>query len=252
MSSTRTGLETALAANPDDAAIHAAYADLLMEEGDPRGEYIQLQLALEDRNQPADRLRAMEQRAYSLRKQHERDWLGPLGRFVDEWSPFTDELNLSPYWKRGWVSNLRVEHLTRDVLQAICEAPILQLLEEFHVREPARGLTEARHFAPLFASMRRRPLAVLHFGDGPGDELVDVLIESGILPRLRKLTLWGCRLTDDGAQLLARQLRPGQLEVLDLYDNHISPIGEEALAGLGYSDIGEQFGYFEDGGEIPF
>ena len=44
----RLALEQALVENPDDLAAHAAYADLLMEEGDPRGEFIQVQLALDE------------------------------------------------------------------------------------------------------------------------------------------------------------------------------------------------------------
>src|SRR5262249_5265412 len=41
-------LEEALAEDPDDRAAHAAYADHLAERGNPRGELIQVQLALED------------------------------------------------------------------------------------------------------------------------------------------------------------------------------------------------------------
>src|SRR5215472_15320381 len=38
-------LEQALADSPDDLGAHSAYADYLMEQGDPRGEFIQVQLA---------------------------------------------------------------------------------------------------------------------------------------------------------------------------------------------------------------
>src|SRR5262245_32071776 len=41
-------LENAIFANPDDLGAHAAYADWLIEQGDSRGEFIQVQLALED------------------------------------------------------------------------------------------------------------------------------------------------------------------------------------------------------------
>src|SRR5581483_12257097 len=44
----RQAMEQSLAANPDDLATHMAYADHLVELGDPRGEFIQVQLALED------------------------------------------------------------------------------------------------------------------------------------------------------------------------------------------------------------
>ena len=57
MSDLRTALEEALAANPDDVASHAAYADHLADLGDPRGELIQVQLALEDPSCKGDRRR---------------------------------------------------------------------------------------------------------------------------------------------------------------------------------------------------
>ena len=48
ISTERKALEAALLAHPDEIAAHSAYADLLVEEGNPRGEFIQVQLALED------------------------------------------------------------------------------------------------------------------------------------------------------------------------------------------------------------
>src|SRR5438034_6067161 len=74
----RRALEDALAENPDDRAAHAAYADLLSEQGDPRGELIQVQLALEDPSLSAaerDRLGGREQ---ALLAEHSAAWLGSL------------------------------------------------------------------------------------------------------------------------------------------------------------------------------
>src|ERR671932_402591 len=52
LSPTQKALEQALAENPDDRAAHSAYADYLAEQGDPRGELIQTQLAMEDPGRP--------------------------------------------------------------------------------------------------------------------------------------------------------------------------------------------------------
>src|SRR5436305_11287140 len=41
------GFERALAADPNDLATACAYADYLAEQGDPRGEFMQIQIALE-------------------------------------------------------------------------------------------------------------------------------------------------------------------------------------------------------------
>ena len=78
----REMLEAAIAADFDDLAAHAAYADLLAEEGDPRGEYIQLQLALENKDQSPRLLAEWRDRANRLYRAHERDWLGTLAPFL--------------------------------------------------------------------------------------------------------------------------------------------------------------------------
>src|SRR5207249_2522467 len=68
----REALEAALAEDPDDVATHAAYADLLTEQGDPRGEFIQVQLALEDESRPAKERRELQQRERDLLHAHAR------------------------------------------------------------------------------------------------------------------------------------------------------------------------------------
>ncbi len=48
----REAFEQAIREGPDDLASHAACADWLQEQGDPRGEFIRVQLALEDGGRP--------------------------------------------------------------------------------------------------------------------------------------------------------------------------------------------------------
>src|SRR5947209_6760357 len=80
-------LEQALLENPDDLAAHSAYADYLSEQGDPRGELIQVQLALEDPGRPAAERKQLQQREADLLKKHGRQWLGDLGPVLDgSWS----------------------------------------------------------------------------------------------------------------------------------------------------------------------
>lgn len=141
---TRDALEAALAADPDDVAAHSAYADLLIDAGDPRGEYIRLQLALEDRNQPADRLRAMEQEAFALRREHEADWLGPLAEFVlPQRGPSVGAMvadNVEVTWRRGWVHRLTIPRLTADIAGGVWGSfRIAWMLHELVVRSVADG-----------------------------------------------------------------------------------------------------------------
>jgi uncharacterized protein (TIGR02996 family) len=66
--SLRESLEEAIVENPDDLASHMAYADYLTEQGDPRGDFIRVQLALEDeRKPPAEREKLRQQEAQLLK-----------------------------------------------------------------------------------------------------------------------------------------------------------------------------------------
>ena len=79
----REALEAALAAAPDDLAAHMAYGDLLSEQGDPRGEFVQVQLALEDERRPAAERKELQRRERELLDAHEREWLGELATPFD-------------------------------------------------------------------------------------------------------------------------------------------------------------------------
>lgn len=147
---TREAMEAALATTPDDVALHSAYADLLLEEGDPRGEYIRLQLAAEDRNQPVSKLRELEDLAHKIRQEHEREWLGELWQFVQRPPSARSvaepmEPNVTMTWKRGWIDGIRIGQLSDALVRAIARNPITRLLGSFAVvqnAEPMETRTE--------------------------------------------------------------------------------------------------------------
>src|SRR5687768_13216078 len=96
---TREAIESALVEDPNDRASHAAYADLLHEQGDPRGDLIQTQLALEDAAlKPAERKR-LQKREKELLTKHQRDWLGPLAPFLLDNHGYT---GATYRFARGW------------------------------------------------------------------------------------------------------------------------------------------------------
>src|SRR5215469_1293480 len=80
MPSLRDALEAALVEDPDDLATHRAYADYLQEQGDPRGEFIQVQLALEDPTRSAAERKTLQQREAKLLKAHQAEWLGDFAQ----------------------------------------------------------------------------------------------------------------------------------------------------------------------------
>ncbi len=125
-------LEAALLENPDDLATHSAYADYLMEQGDPRGEFIQVQLSLEDPARPAQERKQLQKRESELLRQHGRQWLGDLGRFlVGNWSG-PDK----PYhyrFARGWLDEVRVLPFPDVLIAALAQSPEARLLRRLEV-----------------------------------------------------------------------------------------------------------------------
>ena len=120
-------LEASLVENPDDLASHMAYADYLMEQGDPRGEFVQTQLALEDPSRSTAERAPLLARERELLARHARTWLGDLGRFlVGKHSgpdkPFDYE------FRRGWLDAVRVLPAPDAILASLAKAPQARLL----------------------------------------------------------------------------------------------------------------------------
>src|SRR5262249_38421423 len=69
-------LEEAIRANPHDATAIAAYADWLQEHDDVRGEFMQVQLALENESLPKAERKKLQKREQELLEEHEREWVG--------------------------------------------------------------------------------------------------------------------------------------------------------------------------------
>lgn len=146
--SQREMLEAAIAADFDDLAAHAAYADLLAESGDPRGEYIQLRLALEDQNQSPRLLREWEERATALLRRHERDWLGPLASFLlDRPRPTVEPVapNIEFTFRRGWVAELDVQDVRHAFTTVLARAPEIRMLQALGLR----GTGQVTNYDPL-------------------------------------------------------------------------------------------------------
>jgi uncharacterized protein (TIGR02996 family) len=124
VSNLRTALEEAIAANPDDRAAHAAYADLLAEEGDLRGEFIQVQLALEDPACVGKRRLELQRREQMLLSQ-ERDWLGPLAPFILE-----RQSNSRVGWARGWLESVYLWWFDFPAARALVRSPFARILRQ--------------------------------------------------------------------------------------------------------------------------
>jgi uncharacterized protein (TIGR02996 family) len=118
-------LEQGVIAHAHDLVRWAALSDYLAEQGDPRGEFMSVQLALEDPGIPAKQRTALKKQEAELLKQHEREWLGGLA-----------DLNLDPKrysFSRGWLNRLEFDTLTVQQARTLAKCPEARLLRELAI-----------------------------------------------------------------------------------------------------------------------
>jgi uncharacterized protein (TIGR02996 family) len=134
--------ERAILENPADGTIWRAYADYLAEEGDPRGEFMQVQLALEEESRPAVERKKLQAREKALLKEHEKEWLGELAPHLLDNGGHRDQEDYGdpdrrPWtehrWGGGFLASLRVQCLTRTFAQTLAAAPAARFLRELRL-----------------------------------------------------------------------------------------------------------------------
>jgi uncharacterized protein (TIGR02996 family) len=174
MPSLRDALEAALVEDPDDLAAHSAYADYLQEQGDPRGEFIQVQLALEDPDRAATERRQLHLRELALLARHERRWLGRLaGELLGPADASIEirEFYRAPYefqFRRGWLDRLvwrqtGLKPNGRDLGRLLCKAPEFRLLREL-ILEADDGIVKRLLHSPYLGNVRVFQLGEDHGG----------------------------------------------------------------------------------------
>jgi uncharacterized protein (TIGR02996 family) len=137
----RQALEAAVVANPQDRAIHAALADFLTERGDPRGDFIRLQLTLEDLGPQDPKAVAFRQQEKALLEAHARTWLGePLAGHILK-------PNVTFTFARGWLDSLHVPTTREDLSRCLAESPAARLLRSWVVADVAGKEPFDRHEA---------------------------------------------------------------------------------------------------------
>jgi uncharacterized protein (TIGR02996 family) len=170
-------LEAELAANPDDLATYAAYADLLAEEGDARGEFIQVQIALEDPSLDAAERRRLQEREHQLLASYQDRWLGAL-------APYCREHGTRFSFRRGWLSQLEIGVISLSLSRLLRDAPEARLLRELEIRgtwrkekieiHPDDGVPEEEKERPGFWPLAGAPnlanIRSVTLGEDDGDD----------------------------------------------------------------------------------
>jgi uncharacterized protein (TIGR02996 family) len=206
-------LEAALAEDPDDLAAHSAYADYLAEQGDPRGEFIQVQLALEDAGRSAGERKQLRTREAALLSQHARRWLGDVGRFlVGDWSG--EDKPYHYQFRRGWLDRLRTLPFPEAVVAALARSPEARLLRRLEV------VYDMAYHPFDFDQWVEGPNAALKEGEEPSDldgavwtEDVDILSPLLESPHLGNLRVFKFGFSDSGEQ-------PAHSTMVNLFEHY--------------------------------
>ncbi|MBX3230989.1 MAG: hypothetical protein KF837_26950 [Labilithrix sp.] len=116
-----------------------------------------------------------------------------------------------------------------EVLAALCASPNMAHLEELRLSGDELGAECAKRVAEApFVALRRLSI----HGEPIGDEGAAALASSPVAATLRTLKLTGCRIGDAGALALASSPHLARLEELDVSSNDIGPVGVAALRAL--------------------
>jgi hypothetical protein len=192
----------------------------------------------DDQTLPADCRIVVQHLADQLLKQYQATWLGELGRYVED-QPRSQTARAMLTWRRGWIDRLTVIGDPTPIVKTLRSCPAALLLHAVVV--DGCGLREFEDVQRLFVDLADSPVrSYTQTNSQFGDVVVDEIIRSGLLARLRHLELTRCGITDDGALALSvcRDIR--RLTNLVLAGNLISPIGAAALAEAGIT-IGPQY-----------
>jgi uncharacterized protein (TIGR02996 family) len=220
VASEEDAFQKALVENPDDLAGWCAYADYLVEQGDPRGAFMQTQIALEDENRPKKDRTALKKKEVAFLKKHERDWLGTLAPFMSTEVDPDDYYagRLEPHWQRGVLARLIVQNLNMALAQALATDPAARFVRELQIHDQCNGYYGGRE------SEQPSPRVKTPKGHDRHSELFE-LIGSPLLANLRHFQMGGEIPPPDG-QCDCHTYAPGlehvvasmsRVEVLDLY-----------------------------------
>ncbi len=208
---------------PDDHGLRSVYADWLVERGDPRGEFIHLQLA-------AARGQLSPDGAYreaELLRLHARNWLGPLTKVI----PTGERV-----FERGFLQKCTVVTPNRRTFIAVASAPEWRTVSELTCN---MGYQQDAH---LFAS---RDFAHLESLRGPHSQLLVELAKASAPRRLRHA---GVIITGpDGLAEMAEAFREGGPGLPELRSLRCAsqPLPAEAFAGLLASALGQRLDALE-------
>jgi len=146
---TAEALERGLWDHRDETPRWSAYADHLIESGDPRGELTRLQFELEGGGLTRVERRRWRKRVAELTAAHWAAWLGPLATHA---TPDGDAGAVPCRFRRGRLADVTFRHLTVVEARALAACPDGRLLDTLAVDDVAEEDEDGAAFDPDYES----------------------------------------------------------------------------------------------------
>jgi uncharacterized protein (TIGR02996 family) len=230
--------------NPADDAPRLVLADWLEEHGDPRGEFVRLQVHLERQAGEGPPQEEWRRREEGLHAQHRAAWVGPLQLLVRDWTSHRGLLRLNVHTSKfltrpgmalaateayAWVDGVQFRSITAEGLRRFTLSPLWPALNTLGLWSCRLGDEDVRTLAAAPGTVPFTYLNLADNGLGPG--AATALAGSPRMAGLTALHLHQNRIGPAGAAALAGSPYLGRLNTLVLYDNRIGDEGVTALAG---------------------
>ena len=135
----RETFERAILDNPDDLSAYGAYADWLQGQGDPQGEFMAVQIALEDATKSKEERNALRKREAELLAAHEREWVGdwpdlfPAPTDTEGRGQINHTGGRKYEFKRGLLTTAHFGVLTVAAARSFVKAPQTRLVRELFI-----------------------------------------------------------------------------------------------------------------------
>lgn len=257
-SSTGQALEQAILDNPDDLGAYGVYADWLQEQGDPRGEFIAVQLILEDEERPAEERKHLQERERELLQTHQEEWLGGLAPYVvhqkglHEYYAQNDAYRHRCQFRRGLPFGIRIFDLSANMAYHLANTPALRFVQQLSLlnglpwedndEQPPGAAEVPADENPIYFFLKQAPflptLRVFQLGEdyeddqyggsnchANGDRVVELI---RLMPRLEELRLMAHQLAVDAILQLSNLTKLRLLEIDHAHNYPLNHLAENS------------------------
>lgn len=231
---------------PDDDTPRLILADWLEEHGDPRGEFIRVQCAL-DKIMPLGyrpsnpKLARPQKRQKELLAAHQAEWLEPFCQAAEACGARLMQrvpANVTRFVRWGFTRGLfrlaiDAKSLVSEPVKALAGTETWAWVEQLIVRKAFGSVVKQLAKSPLWAG-----ISYLEFEDcnlGPAG--AKALAQVRTFTHLKTLLLDGDNIGDQGAKALAKARWLGAIERLHLGSNGIRDQGAAALAAAPFARL---------------